>query len=339
MKTLLIGLVLGMALFVMPAAATAAEPLIPCGGANQHPCQSCDVVTLANNVVGWLVGALGAIAVLIIVYAGIKMVTSNGNHHALEEAKGMMMNMIIGYLIVLAAWLVLDYVLKALLIDGNWNTIQCVEQPKISQVVAWSNPGNYLYATDGWTQTSGGTPGQGGSSMQAKCATVSTPSGTKYNCTAQMDACTKGKGVAIVSPAGDTVVCTGQTYTVSGGGGVQCADGNSACSVSSLMQHGMTSSQANVMSCIAMAESSGRPSARSNTSTACGTFQVIKGTWAGAATGACKDFSMCIDANCNIQTVVTLVRQSGYSSWTCVTPDGTKCDAAAPGCVAKYSGS
>jgi len=225
MKTLLIGVVLGMALFVMPAA-TQAAGLIPCGGEGEHPCQSCDVVTLANNVIGWLVGALGLIAILIITYAGVKLVTANGNHHAMEEAKGMMTNLIIGYLIVLAAWLAMDYILKALLASdttsfGPWNTIQCVKQPEVAKVKEWSDPGYLLAKVEGWTvlrgsdgsdQFGGGTGGSGnggGNIMTAKCTVVSAgPVGTPVtSCTAKINDCKVGGGIPTISPSGDSVIC------------------------------------------------------------------------------------------------------------------------------------
>lgn len=257
MKTLLIGLVLGMSLFALPAATYAAGSLIPCGGAgaDQHPCQACDVVTLANNVIAWLVGFLSAIAVLIIVYAGIKLVTAGGNRHAMEEAKGMMTNLIIGYLIVLGGWLVMDYIMKALVNDdasfGPWNTISCVAQPKVNDYVAWSNPDASLSGNNGWTAS--GTSG----ASDATCGFLAGAAGMptdQYDCRPQIAQCTAIGGTPTVNhPAtGDTVTCTPKAY---GGSCSPLASG--PCSPENLVQY--FGARATEASSICSKESGGAP--------------------------------------------------------------------------------
>ena len=175
MKKLLFGLVLCCSLFLLPAA-TQAAGLVPCGGAPPElPCQSCDVVQLENNIVGWLVMILGILAAIVIVYAGVKLVTSGGNQHAMEEAKSMISNIIIGYLIVLAAWLVIDYGLKALLNTGTfgvWNEVQCLDQ----RVAASSTPMSLEWS---------------GGIISDEC--VALPNG-QFNCSAQEAACRAAGG-------------------------------------------------------------------------------------------------------------------------------------------------
>lgn len=116
----------------------------------------------------------------------------------------------------------------------------------------------------------------------------------------------------------------------------QCAVGNTACNVSALQSVGFSQAQANVMSCIAMTESSGNPTARTTVpgSTACGTFQITRTTWTSAARGSCGDFSNCTNATCNMQVAQSLVQRSGYRDWTC-----KDCNAKAQACINKYSGS
>jgi hypothetical protein len=110
-----------------------AAGLVPCGGDGEPACESCHVVSLANNVISWLVLILGTVAAIVIIYAGIKLVTSGGNQRAMEDAKSMMTNVIIGYVIVLAGWLIIDYVMKVLVNEssfGVWNEIECTVQSK-----------------------------------------------------------------------------------------------------------------------------------------------------------------------------------------------------------------
>ena len=71
------------------------------------------------------------------VWAGFKLVTSQGNPSALSDAKGRFMNAFIGLLIVLSAWLIVDTLMRGLLPGdtgeitgwGPWSQIQCAEQP------------------------------------------------------------------------------------------------------------------------------------------------------------------------------------------------------------------
>jgi hypothetical protein len=340
MKKLLFGLVLCCSLFLMPAA-TQAAGLVPCGGAApEQPCQSCDVVKLENNVVGWLVMILGILAAIVIVYAGVKLVTSGGNRHAMEEAKGMINNIIIGYLIVLAAWLMIDYGLKALLDTGTfgvWNEVKC-EQQRVAasttpMTLVWTAPAMSLAGVDGWNTTGGAN-----APATAACEVITAgPVGTPVtSCVGKIADCQSVGGSASVSTDGKTVTCASAQHMTGGvasGPLPQCLSSNGACSVSALMAAGLNSVQANVMSCIAVTESSGNPSIRNSSGSACGTFQILSGTWAGAASGACKDFSNCTNAACNAQTMAYLVTHNSYRDWTCA-----NCNSKANSCINKYGG-
>jgi hypothetical protein len=116
--------------------------LVPCGDDGQETCQTCHVVDLVNNVIEWLIAILGTVAAIMFIYAGFKLVTSGGNVSAKTEALRMMNNLIIGYIIVLSGWLLIDTGLKALLSTGEsgfgmWNEIECVVQPEAQ----WTSPG------------------------------------------------------------------------------------------------------------------------------------------------------------------------------------------------------
>ncbi len=131
---------------------------------------------------------------------------------------------------------------------------------------------------------------------------------------------------------------TGPAYT--GGPLPQCDPGNGSCNVNTLRAAGFNQQQANIMSCIAMTESSGRPETppynvthpnHKPVSTACGLFQITKSTWETVATGDCKNFSQCTNARCNTQNAVKLVRSNGYTPWTCA-----GCNNKAAFCVKQY---
>jgi hypothetical protein len=98
-------------------------------------CSACDLADLANNVIQWLIGIMFLLFAIITVVAGFGLVTSNGNTSALQDAKKKLTNGIIGIVIVLAAWLLVDTMMRGLLGNngeiegfGPWSQIQCGTQ-------------------------------------------------------------------------------------------------------------------------------------------------------------------------------------------------------------------
>ncbi len=268
------------AVLVFPVLPAEAAGLVPCGGQGEMPCQACHVTELINNVVAWLFVVLSIVAAILIMIAGFKLVTSGGNSSALSAAKDTLVNILIGFIILMGGWIIIDTFMKALVtgqVYGIWNQIQCTNQPGA------------------------------------------------YNAPA-------GSGQSAVAPS---------RYTGVTGGGVQCAAANTACSVSTLMGYGFTPEQANIMSCIAMTESTGNPNAYNPTGGglgACGTFQFRQSTWNDIRNrpAGCEDYATsCRDASCNAQMALLLVQRSrtGYSDWTC-----PNCNTRAQGCIDRYRG-
>ncbi len=310
-------------LLILPWSASA--DLVPCGDEGQQTCQTCHVVDLTNNVVEWLVAFLGVIAAILFVYHGAKLVTSRGNQAAMSSAKSAINNILIGYVIVLGGWLIIDFVLKALLTDdpdfGVWNQVSCVEQPVVRETSAIT--------------------------IQQACDPL--PNGD-YDCAGAIASCESMGGVPNPDPyTRSTMPCVISEPTVDGGtvgenGLGQCSPANTACSVTALQGYGLTEQEANIMSCIAMTESSGIPSTPpynetnpGSNSSACGTFQVTRTTWNSYSANispSCQDFrSSCQNASCNAQLMVELVNANGYSDWTCA-----NCNSHADDCVAQYGG-
>ena len=124
----------GVALVLQIPLLAYAQGLVPCGGDGQEACQMCHSVQLINEVTAWLVGLLSVVAAVMFVIAGLRIVTAQGNPSVLKDAKSMIVNVAIGFVIVLTAWLLIDLLLKTLLGDGEvaagpWNTIACINQP------------------------------------------------------------------------------------------------------------------------------------------------------------------------------------------------------------------
>ena len=136
-------------LLFIPFVSSAEESLVTCSGLD---CQFCHLVSTGQNVMNWLVLVLTIIAGLLFAYAGLMLVTSTGNRTFKQKALTIFNNVIIGYLLVLAGWLLVDTTLKALAnqahfaeggVIGPWNRIECVDQPYVASIDYGSDsPGN-----------------------------------------------------------------------------------------------------------------------------------------------------------------------------------------------------
>ncbi len=104
------------------------EGLVPCDGSPENPCDACALVTLADTLISFLFTVLTLIVVLMIVYTGFKLVVSQGDPGAWSGAKSMFTNVVIGFVIILAAWLIVDTFMKVLVGGeggfGPWNELK-----------------------------------------------------------------------------------------------------------------------------------------------------------------------------------------------------------------------
>ncbi|MCA9361577.1 hypothetical protein KC845_03410, partial [Candidatus Kaiserbacteria bacterium] len=112
-----------LTLFLLPTITLADSGLVTCTGPD---CTICSLITLLNKVIDWIVAISSLLIILVLAYAGFGLVVSGGNQSAYEKAKGYFMNAIIGLIIILAAWTLIDTLMKVLVDDtkfGPWNEI------------------------------------------------------------------------------------------------------------------------------------------------------------------------------------------------------------------------
>lgn len=129
MRRTLILLIL-VSITALPALALSAG-LVPCNGPE---CQACHLVELAQRVLKWLIGVMASVIALVFAMGGFKMVTAGGDTGAVSGAREMMKNAVIGFIILLSAWLIVDTVLKTFVKGsalGTWNEIKCVPPPPL----------------------------------------------------------------------------------------------------------------------------------------------------------------------------------------------------------------
>lgn len=113
--------------------------LVNCNGTD---CSACNLVELVNRGITILFGAVGVIFAIIMMKAGFGLVTSGGNPGALNEAKSHFQNAVIGFLIVMSAWLVVDIIMRTMMSSGNgditgwgpWSEVRCLVQTQTQQM-------------------------------------------------------------------------------------------------------------------------------------------------------------------------------------------------------------
>jgi len=78
------------------------------------------IIQLIDNVIEWLlVWFATPLAALIFMYAGFMYITSGGNETNVTKAKTMLKNVLIGYIIALAAWLIVKTIIVSLGFTGQ----------------------------------------------------------------------------------------------------------------------------------------------------------------------------------------------------------------------------
>lgn len=132
------------ALFVaMPAAtALAVDPggFVTCEGTG---CSFCNLVDMGQLIITWVIGFIIVLFMIILVIAGFRLVTSGGDEEAREDAKKKLTNALIGIIIVLAAWLMVDTLMRVVLPGdagvivgwGPWNQVECFVQTEAVEFV------------------------------------------------------------------------------------------------------------------------------------------------------------------------------------------------------------
>lgn len=110
-----------------------ASNFVPCDG---EDCSACDFVSMINVIIKWLFGMIFVIFAVMMTTAGFGLVTSGGSQSALEAAKSKFQNAIIGIIIVMAGWLIVDTVMRGTLDGGTgeiagfgpWSEVKCQVQ-------------------------------------------------------------------------------------------------------------------------------------------------------------------------------------------------------------------
>lgn len=121
-----LGLSVSAFLPLFPLVALAAgmpDKIVTCGGID---CTVCDIAATAQNVLNTGIFVAVFLSAVLFAWAGFLYLTNAANQENIGRARGMFTNVIVGLLIILSAWLIIDTLMKVLVGNGSlgpWNKI------------------------------------------------------------------------------------------------------------------------------------------------------------------------------------------------------------------------
>lgn len=103
-----------LVLVLLLPAYTFAASLVPCNGTTT-PCNYAAIITLIKNIVNFLLFGLAVpLAAISFAVAGVMILTAGGNSSQVERAKEIFWNVVIGLVVALSAWLIVNAILLGL---------------------------------------------------------------------------------------------------------------------------------------------------------------------------------------------------------------------------------
>jgi len=107
--------------FIVFADATTTGILPPCVS-SPTGCVFNDFLTLAQNIIDFVLKISVTVAVIMFTWAGILYLTASGDKGNIEKAHKIFTSVLIGFIIVISAWLIINTIANALLDKGNFKT-------------------------------------------------------------------------------------------------------------------------------------------------------------------------------------------------------------------------
>jgi len=126
--TILLVAIIVTALF--PSVSQAA--LVPCGKSEEAMCTLCDFIVGIKGLVDYGFKIMVVVALAMLIISGVVYVISAGNEGMMTTAKSLLKNVLIGFSIILGAWLIINTAMwvmgtKSDLGIGveSWNKFNC----------------------------------------------------------------------------------------------------------------------------------------------------------------------------------------------------------------------
>ncbi len=99
------------------------DRIVPCDGID---CSICHLGQLAQNILNAAIFIAVFLSAILFSWAGFKMLVSPASSSQVSSAKSIFLNVLIGFIIILGAWLVINAIMS-IMVDGKpglpWNKI------------------------------------------------------------------------------------------------------------------------------------------------------------------------------------------------------------------------
>lgn len=98
---------------------TRAAGLVNCGGTGQTDCQIQDLVLLIQRIINFLLAWAWLVSVFLILWASWEMINAGGNQEGITKGKEGLKHAIIGFMLIMASYLLVNMVVSLLTGDGS----------------------------------------------------------------------------------------------------------------------------------------------------------------------------------------------------------------------------
>jgi hypothetical protein len=106
----------------LPGGVFAQEGIVPCTG---DDCNFCSLAQLGQNIINLAIFLAVFLSAILFAWAGWNYLTNMGDTGKIAKAHSVFVNVAVGFIIILAAWLIVDTLMKTLLGGqfGPWNEV------------------------------------------------------------------------------------------------------------------------------------------------------------------------------------------------------------------------
>lgn len=133
-------------LSLISIAQAADKSLVTCGGLN---CDVCGILKTISQVFNWLISISGGVAIAFLVIGGFMYLGAQGDRDKMARAKNFVVKALVGFGIILLAWLVVQSFLKVFGVKGDhWWSIQCEVPVTVSSFMPVERPAQLLKSVE-----------------------------------------------------------------------------------------------------------------------------------------------------------------------------------------------
>jgi hypothetical protein len=112
-------LFVGFLLFGLTVANLASADLVNCGGPGETACTVTDLIFLIERIINFLLAWAWLFSLFFILWASYNMIAAGGNSEALDSAKSTLSHALIGFFLIMAGYLLINFIVGLLTGDSN----------------------------------------------------------------------------------------------------------------------------------------------------------------------------------------------------------------------------